>query len=133
MQVRVRVADGSVDESRSLGNWLRDEPEVRRHGEPTTPADDDTGGRMGTAMDVLTLVLGSGLSAAQLVTSIIMWRASHGRQIRVIIERDDREVPIDTDDPAEAAAIAARITGDSPDSPTRPAKPPAGPARPEAD
>jgi hypothetical protein len=129
------VADGSVDESRSLLRWLRDEPEVRRHGEPTTPAD-DTGGRMGTVMDVLTLVLGSGLSAAQLVTSIIMWRASHGRQIRVIIERDDREVPIDTDDPAEAVAIAARITGAAritDDSPTRPAKPPAGPARPEVD
>ncbi len=111
MQVRVRVADGSVDESRSLRNWLRDEPEVRRYGRPETPPDEgNTGGQMGTALDVLTLVLGAGLSATQLVASIIMWRASHGRPIRVIIERDDREIPVDSDDPAAAGEIAEKLT-----------------------
>jgi hypothetical protein len=114
VQVRVRVADGSVDESRSLRNWLRDEPEVRRYGQPETPPDEDTGGRMGTGLDVLTLVLGAGLSATQLVASIIMWRASHGRPIRVIIERDDREIPVDSDDPAEAGTIAEKITTQEP-------------------
>jgi hypothetical protein len=119
VQVRVRVADGSVDESRSLRNWLRDEPEVRRYGQPEVPpdrdtADDTTDGQMGTGLDVLTLVLGAGLSATQLVASIIMWRASHGRPIRVIIERDDREVPVDADDPAEAEKIAEKITAQEP-------------------
>jgi hypothetical protein len=115
VQVRVRVADGSVDESRSLANWLRDEPEVRRYGRPETPPDrDTTDGQMGTALDVLTLVLGAGLSATQLVASIIMWRASHGRPIRVIIERDDREIPVDSDDPAEAGTIAEKITTQEP-------------------
>jgi hypothetical protein len=123
VQVRVRVADGSVDESRSLANWLRDEPAVRRYGQPETPpgratpddtTDDATGGQMGTGLDVLTLVLGTGLSATQLVASIIMWRASHGHPIRVIIERDDREIPVDSDDPAEAATIAEKITTQEP-------------------
>jgi Effector Associated Constant Component 1 len=111
--VRVRVADGSIDESRSLRTWLRDEPEVRRHGDPRVPADvpaTGDGTRMGAGIDVLTLVLGPGLSAAQLVVSIIMWRASHGKPVRVIIERDGREVPVDTDDPAQAEAIATKIT-----------------------
>jgi Effector Associated Constant Component 1 len=115
VQVRVRVADGSVDESRSLANWLRDEPAVRRYGQPETPPDEDaTDGQMGTGLDVLTLVLGTGLSATQLVASIIMWRASHGHPIRVIIERDDREIPVDADDPAEAGPIAEKITAPEP-------------------
>jgi Effector Associated Constant Component 1 len=109
VQVRVRVADGSVDDSRSLRSWLRDEPAVRRHGAPVVPADEATTGQMGGGLEVLTLILGSGLSAAQLVASIILWRASHGRPIRVIIERDDRRVPVDTDDPDAAATIAAEL------------------------
>lgn len=114
VQVRVRVADGSVDESRSLRNWLRDEPEVRRYGQPEMPPDEAPGGQMNTGLDVLTIVLGTGLSATQLVASIIMWRASHGRPIRVIIERDEREIPVDTDDPAEAGTIAEKITTQEP-------------------
>ena len=114
MQVRVRVADGSVDESRSLRNWLRNEPEVRRYGQPEVPPDAGPGGQMGAGLDALTLVLGAGLSATQLVASIIMWRASHGRPIRVIIERDEREIPVDTDNPEDAEKIAARITTQEP-------------------
>jgi hypothetical protein len=109
MQVRVRVTDDAVDESRSLLSWLRDEPAIRRHGVPTLPAGDGEPGHMGAGQEVLTLVLGTGLSAAQLVVSIIMWRASRGRPVRVIIEHDDREVPVDTDDPGQAGVIAAKL------------------------
>jgi hypothetical protein len=109
VQVRVWVADGSVDEFRSLFTWLQDEPRVRRHGEPTVPDGNSRPGQMGAGLDVLGLVLGSGLSTAQLVLSIIMWRASRGRPVRVIIEREGREVPVDTDDPGEAEAIAAKV------------------------
>ncbi|GAA1787955.1 hypothetical protein HC028_12805 [Planosporangium flavigriseum] len=114
MQLRVRVADGSIDEARSLFTWLQDEPRVRTHGEPTMSdgdgsADPGHADHMGPGLDVLGLVIGSGLTTAQLVLSIIMWRASHGRPVRVIIERDGREVPVDTDDAAEAEAIAAKV------------------------
>ncbi|MCW2639908.1 MAG: hypothetical protein JWP76_2214 [Dactylosporangium sp.] len=109
MRVGVRVADGSIDESRSLFSWLRDEPQVRRHGEPTVPDGDAAPEEMGSGVEVLALVLGSGLSTAQLVLSIIMWRASRGQPVRVIIERDGREVPVDTDDPGEAEAITAKL------------------------
>jgi hypothetical protein len=108
VQVRVRVADGSVDEARSLFTWLRDEPRVRRHGRPTV-TDDAAPGHMGTGLEVLGLVVGSGLSTAQLVLSIIMWRAARGQPVRVIIERDGRSVPVDTDDPADAETIATKI------------------------
>ncbi|MGC9665685.1 effector-associated constant component EACC1 [Planosporangium sp. 12N6] len=112
MQVRVRVAGGSVDEYRSLLSWLRDEPEVRRHGQLTAVAGDTGAGQMGTALDVLTLVVGSGLSAAQLAFSIIMWRASRDQPVRVILEHDGRAVPVDTTDPGAAEAIAAKLEAD---------------------
>ncbi|HEV7899066.1 MAG TPA: hypothetical protein VGP31_14620 [Planosporangium sp.] len=109
MQVRVRVADGLVDEFRSLLSWLRDEPEVRRHGELRVAAGDAEPGYLGSGLEVLTLVLGSGLTAAQLVTSIILWRASRSRPVRVIIECEGRDVPVDTADAGEADAIAAKL------------------------
>jgi len=108
VQVRVRLADSSVDTSRSLRTWLRDEPCVRGFGQPCVP-DDVAAGEMGTGLEVVTLVLGSGLSAAQLILSIIMWRATQNRPIRVVIERDDRQVAVDTDDPQDTPALAAKL------------------------
>jgi hypothetical protein len=119
VQVRVRVADGSIEELRSLLSWLRDEPAVRRHGGLAVAPGDPDPGSMATTFEVLVLALGPGLTAAQLVTSIIMWRASRG-PVRVIIEHDRedhdareehdaREVAIETDDAGEAAAIAAKL------------------------
>jgi hypothetical protein len=108
VHVRVWVADGSIDDSRSLRAWLRDEPAVRRYGEMATTADGDSD-EMSPGLEIATLVVGSGLSAGQLIASIILWRASHGRPIRVVIERDDRQVPVDTDDPDAAGEIAAEL------------------------
>jgi Effector Associated Constant Component 1 len=108
VQVRVRLADSSVDTSRSLRTWLRDEPWVRGFGQPRI-ADDTGAGEMGTGLEVLSLVLGSGLSAAQLILSIIMWRSTQNRPIRVIIERDDRQLAVDTNDPQDAPALAAKL------------------------
>lgn len=109
MRVCVRVEDDSGDDLRSLCGWLRDEPRVRRYGEPTVADGDGDPGHMGAGVEVLNMVLGAGLSAAQLALSIIMWRASRGRPVRVIIEHDGGQVPVDTDDPADADTIAAKI------------------------
>jgi hypothetical protein len=108
LTVRVRVPEGSPDEIRSLRAWLREEPAVRAYGQPTIEGQ-DAPGQMGTALDVLALVLGSGLSAAQLALSIIMWRSSRDRPVRVVIERDDRQVAVDTSSPEQAAAIASQL------------------------
>ncbi|NJC70359.1 hypothetical protein HC031_11645 [Planosporangium thailandense] len=109
MRVCVRVEDDSGDDSRSLLAWLREEPRVRRYGEPAVADGDGDPVHMGGGVEVLNVVLGAGLSAAQLALSIIMWRASRGRPVRVIIEHDDGQVPVDTDDPDDAETIAAKI------------------------
>jgi hypothetical protein len=108
VHVRVRVVDGSLDDIRSLHTWLRDEPAVRTFGNPTTSSTQPPG-EMGTGLEVLALVLGTGLSAAQLALSIIMWRATRDKPVRVVIERDDRLVPVDTTSPEQAEEIAARL------------------------
>jgi hypothetical protein len=91
-----------------LHTWLRDEPAIRAAGRPEVnwPA---APGEMGTGLEVLTLVLGSGLSAAQLALSVIMWRSTRDKPIRVVIERDGRQVTVDTNSAERAEAVAAEL------------------------
>ena len=65
MPVRLRLECDSTADAESLHRWLRREQAVRVDGELTRGGDDDPE-LMGTLLDVLTLVIGSGLSAGQL-------------------------------------------------------------------
>jgi Effector Associated Constant Component 1 len=106
--VRVRIPEGTPDDIRSLHTWLRDEPAIRAHGQPALTGLSERG-EMSTGLEVLSLVLGTGLSAAQLALSIIMWRATRNHPVRVVIERDERQVAVDTSSPEQAEAIAAGL------------------------
>ncbi|MFF0142998.1 hypothetical protein ACFYRN_42100 [Streptomyces sp. NPDC005227] len=74
-------------ELRSLQNWLRSNPDVRRsavvelHGGVPRP------GEMGTAFDVLEPVTGNGWSAASFVMAVVAWRQSRPQRPRVEIRR----------------------------------------------
>jgi|tagenome__1003787_1003787.scaffolds.fasta_scaffold20827707_2 hypothetical protein len=75
MTVQLRLACDSTDDTESLYRWLRDEPSVRVDGRLARAASDDPEDQ-GTLIEVLTLILGSGLSAGQLALAITEWRAS---------------------------------------------------------
>jgi hypothetical protein len=75
MRVLLRVGGGSSDDVESLHRWLRGENAVAAHGSLSWAHDDDPT-QMGTLVDVLTLILGSGLSASQLAVSLMEWRRS---------------------------------------------------------
>ncbi|MFJ9668482.1 hypothetical protein ACIRPP_28355 [Streptomyces sp. NPDC101219] len=81
--VRLRLSTGEVaaaeEELRSLHTWLSADPHARRHADLRW----DTAGRMpdggmGGLLDVLSLVIGSGFSAASLAVSVTQWRATRG-------------------------------------------------------
>ena len=72
------------DEAESLYRWLSDEPGARSSGR-LAHADSDDPEEMGTLIDVLTLVIGSGFSAAQLVLAITQWRASRPSPPELVI------------------------------------------------
>jgi membrane-associated two-gene conflict system component 1 (EACC1) len=82
MTVALRLACDSADDTESLFRWLRDEPAVRAEGRLARAASDDPEDQ-GGLIDVLTLVLGSGLSAGQLALAILQWR--HSRPARPVV------------------------------------------------
>jgi Effector Associated Constant Component 1 len=73
--VRLRLECGTSADAESLHRWLRREQAVRVDGE-LARAESDDAATMGTLLDVLTLVIGSGLSAGQLALAIASWRDS---------------------------------------------------------
>jgi hypothetical protein len=75
MRVLLRVGGGSSDDVESLHRWLRREHAVAAHGKLSWARGDDPT-QMGILVDVLTLILGSGLSAAQLAVTLMEWRRS---------------------------------------------------------
>ncbi|MDG9694617.1 hypothetical protein ACH4NS_25425 [Streptomyces mutabilis] len=108
-QIDVRVA-GAADpeeELRSLLRWLRADEQTGRalHGElrslgPTDPE------HMGTLLDVITLVVTGGLSAAQLVVSIDQWRAARRSRPRVVLRRGTVEIEVTGAEEATVRAVA---------------------------
>ncbi|MEU5402840.1 hypothetical protein ABZ348_26480 [Streptomyces sp. NPDC005963] len=87
MRLEVRVE--SAGELRSLQQWLRSDPEVRRSGRVEIIGGDPRPGEMGAALDVLQLVTGNGWSAASFVLALATWRQTRPRRPRLEIRRGD--------------------------------------------
>jgi hypothetical protein len=75
MAIQLRLESDSSDHVASLHRWLRREQPVRTHGEIARARSDDPE-HQGILIDVLTAVIGSGLSAAQLWIALRSWRGS---------------------------------------------------------
>ncbi len=107
MQVHIRVEGGDPDAVRSLRTWLLEDDDIRAHGRlGTVPGGSD--GAMG-ALDLISLTLGSALSAAQVALAMHGWRKSRAHAPIIFVIRSDGrggEVPLSDD--AEAFAEALR-------------------------
>jgi len=105
------VAGDDPGELSSLRDWLGGEHPVRAYGDlrwgtPEAP------GHQGVLVDVLTLVVGAGLSTAQLILAVAEWRRSRPRQPVVTITRELRDgtvVRVDTYDPQALAEAVRRL------------------------
>src|SRR5690606_32499128 len=93
--VRLRLSTGEVaaaeEELRSLHDWLLADPHARRHADMRWDmAGRMPDGAMGGLLDVLSIVIGSGFSAASLAVSITQWRSTRGVNGRsVFVEGPD--------------------------------------------
>ncbi|MFJ9742557.1 hypothetical protein [Streptomyces sp. NPDC101166] len=76
-------------ELRSLQNWLRADPVVRRSTVVEVRGNVPEPGEMGTGLDVLGLVTENGWSAASFVLAVAAWRQSRPQRPRVEIRRGD--------------------------------------------
>ena len=84
MAVQLHLRCASEDDGESLFRWLAREPGARSEGHLSRAPSADTT-EMGTLIDVLTLVIGTGFSAAQLALAITQWRESRPRPPELVI------------------------------------------------
>ncbi|MFH9967854.1 hypothetical protein ACH4PR_41970 [Streptomyces mirabilis] len=116
MQVILRVAGGlAEDEARSLHDWLLLDRNVRRTGriEMASSSPPAPGQQGATILDLVSLVLGNGISAASLGVSIATWRTTRPQQPTVTVERTDgSKVTITGASPHEAQRLLEQLLGE---------------------
>lgn len=108
MQLDVHVED--PDELRSLRGWLAGEPAVRSHGQLRVVPSVQPG-QLG-AVEIIALVVGSGLTLAQLVLSIVQWRETRPDRPAVTVTRtgpDGSLTRIESSDPEAVAAVVRAL------------------------
>ncbi|MFB7269747.1 hypothetical protein [Streptomyces sp. NPDC056244] len=120
--VRLRVGLGDDDtaegELRSLHAWLLAEPAARRHARPVLDtARSPRAGAQGDVIDLISLVVSSGFSAASLALSLASWRATRPGQPVVTVERPDgARVTISDSSPDETRRLLESLTDGGTDS-----------------
>ena len=109
MRVYLRTGRDETDNVRSLHDWLSHESGIVE----LRYADRSTSGTMGVDLDVLTLVLSSAFSAAQLVLSIAEWRRSvpHAPAVSIVKRSPDGEVVVIGTTHPDELAEAVRVLG----------------------
>ncbi len=109
MPVRLRLECDSTADIESLHRWLRREQAVRVDGELARDASDDPEA-MGTLLDVLTLIIGSGLSAAQLALAVASWREARRPAPRVTITHTAADGAVTRIEVSDHGALATALT-----------------------
>ena len=111
VRVRIQVEGEDPDALRSLRGFLQEEPAARRSADLSW-ARAESSQQMGVLIEVLSLLLGSGFSASQLVMTIANWRRSRHPAPIVTISRevgDGRTIRIETSDPAILAQAVREL------------------------
>ncbi len=108
MPVRLRLECDSTADAESLHRWLRREQAVRVDGELARPGSDDPAA-MGVLLDVLTLVIGSGLSAGQLALAVSSWRATRRPAPRIVITHTAADGAVTRIEATDQATLTAAL------------------------
>jgi len=107
--VELRLECESTEDIESLHRWLRREQAIRVDGELARALDEDAEA-MGALLDVLTLIIGSGLSAGQLALAVASWRDSRRPSPKVTISHTAADGAITRIEAADPTALAAALT-----------------------
>ncbi|MCL7429816.1 hypothetical protein [Streptomyces sp. YS415] len=117
MQVLFRFAgDSAEDQARSLHDWLLLDRDIRRAAVlEMVSSSPSVAGQQGTAiLDLVSLVLGNGISAASLGVSVASWRATRPQHPTVTVERTDgSKVTISGTSSDEARRLLEQLLNES--------------------
>jgi hypothetical protein len=120
MSIEIRAGgDRAEEELRSLYDWLRDEPDVRRYARISLgTGEGKPGGMGGAALEVIKLVTDTAFQSASLALAVAAWRAAHrstrGQEPEVTISRGGRQVTLTGAGPEDVARVVRALdTGDA--------------------
>ncbi|WP_307130216.1 effector-associated constant component EACC1 [Streptomyces aurantiacus] len=115
LQLGFRDVRGPETELRSLHMWLMADPAARRHAKPALGASHpSTPGAQGDALDLVSLVVSGGFSAASLAMSLVAWRATRPLRPTVTVDRPDGlTVTISGSSPEEARRLIELLVAGS--------------------
>lgn len=96
MAIQISMSGPGADtELTSLYAWLRDEPDIRRHSQMSLQGAEPGPAEMGTALDIIQLVVDSGFQAANLALAYAAWRATRPKPPKVTLEHNGVTVTLD--------------------------------------
>ncbi|MFD9369525.1 hypothetical protein ACFWA6_17795 [Streptomyces sp. NPDC060020] len=111
-----RAGDGPEDELRSLLRWLGEDDAVRREARGRMGSDGPLpDGHMGSGLDLLQLVVGSGLSTASLIFAVLQWQVSRRRPPVVTVRRGAYEITLVGDEHTDPDALRRIVAALEPD------------------
>ncbi|GAA3456313.1 effector-associated constant component EACC1 [Dactylosporangium matsuzakiense] len=118
MQLQIHLepmGDGpasDIDELLNLQQWLVGEPGIVQSEIGLSTGAED--GQLSGAVEIISLVLGTGLSVAQLLLAVAQWRSTRPSAPAIVLTRidpDGTSVRIESADPAAVAAAARALDG----------------------
>ncbi|MFI6602138.1 hypothetical protein ACIBHX_38310 [Nonomuraea sp. NPDC050536] len=88
------IAPEADQELRSLYEWLRDEPVIRQSSQISLSEQEVKPGDMGDTLDLITLLVTSGLALPGFIQTVASWAATRRSRPTVVIKREDVRVEI---------------------------------------
>ncbi|GLW21748.1 effector-associated constant component EACC1 [Microbispora triticiradicis] len=85
---------GSDEELRSLYEWLLREPGIRQHTQMRLVPKESRPGDMGDVLDLISLLVATGLQLPSLATSLTVWRSTRRRKLPLTIAKGDVTITI---------------------------------------
>ncbi|MFJ4417441.1 hypothetical protein [Streptomyces sp. NPDC088925] len=108
------VGNSAEDDVRSLYDWLLLDRTIRREARVQMASSSvPLPGQQGAVLDLVSLVLGSGISAGSLGVSIASWRATRPQKPTITVERSDgNKVTITGTTRDEAQRLIEQLLGE---------------------
>ncbi|MET8117508.1 effector-associated constant component EACC1 [Streptomyces prasinus] len=122
LQVTLQITGESAeDEVRSLHDWLLLDRSFRRDARVELASSSvPVPGQQGAVLDLVSLVISSGISATSLGVSIASWRATRPQEPTITVERaDGSKVTISGSSRDEAQRLLEQLLGEQQQAPRR--------------
>jgi hypothetical protein len=107
MNVQIRIIGGTSEDLTALGEWLKEENELRGAVRVAHGRIGDT--QLGSVTEMLTVALGSGGAGAVLASSLKTWLATRRTAAKLTVESAGRRVTLDIETISEVVPLLEQI------------------------